>query len=381
MYLHYGKIENLSFAQGYLLKNFNNSYDYPRIKSSGLYINYKFDDNFMNLEVAIPNFSDFMYSGGIISARTSIYISHKFPLTLGFGMVADINQMSFVENQYDISFNKKRSIYGAEFDFYYKLFKIKNIDVSLYGEFVGIWYPESIYYVLFDNANNVANDLRYRKGVWGVCAPGIHLDFNRRLEVKLSYNQNSALFIPSYFNSNYLTNRGRYYSGNLNFPLVAQQIDLLEKYEIDGRNEEYVIPKDLYPILFQNSGFSTYQVKGFTTEIDYNIRNYLELNLLSSVYIEDSSDSNTFYSIGCNLNIKDNFVRRISSINFYFSNMFFTKLSDKERMTFGMNVDVELPLRLSLILDMGQLYYNSSLANNTLDQMLNTGISISYRFR
>ena len=50
-------------------------------------------------------------------------------------------------------------------------------------------------------------------------------------------------------------------------------------------------------------------------------------------------------------------------------------------MTFGMNVGVKLPLRLSLILDMGQLYYNSSLSNNNLDQMLNTSISINYRFR
>ena len=63
--------------------------------------------------------------------------------------------MSFVENQYNVNFNKKRSVYGAELDFYYKLFKINNIDVSLYGEFAGIWFPESVYYVLYDNANNV----------------------------------------------------------------------------------------------------------------------------------------------------------------------------------------------------------------------------------
>ena len=381
MYLHYGKINNLSFAQGYLLKNFNNSFDYPRMKNSGLHINYKFDDDFMNFELAIPNFSDLMYSGGVISARTSLYISHRFPLTLGLGLVADINQMSFVENQYNVDFNKKRSVYGAEFDFYYELFKINNIDVSIYGEFAGIWFPESVYYVLFDDANNVANDLRYRKGVWGVCAPGVHIDFNRRLEIKLSYNQNSALFIPSYFNSNYLSNRGRYYNNTLDFPLVDQQIDLLEKYQIDGRNDEFVIPKDLYPLLFQNEGFSAYQVKGFTTEIEYNIRNYLEFNLLSAVYIEESSESNTFYSIDCNLGIKDNFIRGVSFINFYYSNTFFSKLSDKERLNLGMNLGVELPFRLSLILDMGQLYYNSSLSNNNLDQMLNTSISINYRFR
>ena len=56
MYLHYGRIKQLNFAQGYLLKNFNNSFDYPRIKNSGLYINYKFDDDFMNFEHIFPLF-------------------------------------------------------------------------------------------------------------------------------------------------------------------------------------------------------------------------------------------------------------------------------------------------------------------------------------
>jgi hypothetical protein len=78
---------------------------------------------------------------------------------------------------------------------------------------------------------------------------------------------------------------------------------------------------------------------------------------------------------------KFNSLISVSFSHFYYSNIFFTKFSDKERMTFGMNVGVKLPLRLSLILDMGQLYYNSSLSNNNLDQMLNTSISINYRFR
>ena len=51
----------------------------------------------MDLQVAIPNFSEFASSGGIIAARTSLYISHKFPMTLGLGFVADINQMSSIE--------------------------------------------------------------------------------------------------------------------------------------------------------------------------------------------------------------------------------------------------------------------------------------------
>ena len=380
MYLHYGHKSEITFAQGYLLSKFNNNLDYPRLRNSGLYLNYKFDDYFMDLQVAIPNFTEFASSGGIIAARTSLFISHRFPMTLGLGFVADINQMSSIENQYDISFSKKRNIYGVGFDITYDLFRINNMNFSIFGEMVGIWFPESIYYVLFDNANNVANDLRYRKGVWGVKAPGLHIDFNNRLDVKISYNHNSALFMPSYFNSNYLESRTRYYQGVLGFPLVNQQISLLNNYEIPGLDDEFMIPKDLYPILFENKGFSPYQVRGITTEVSYDIRNYLKFNALTSIYIEDADSPDTFYSMDYELEVMDNFIKRISFIKLYYSNLFFTKLSDKERMTFGLNVGIELPLRLSLIIDVGQLYYDLNLTDNNLDQMINTSIGIKYKF-
>jgi len=381
VYLHYGQRDDVTFSQGYLLNTFSNKLDYPRIRNSGLFLDYKFDDDFMTFQLAIPDIGSFSSSGGIIAARTSLYVSHKFPLTLGLAVVADINQMSFIKEQYNMDFDKKRNVYGLSFDFYYELFKIKNIDFSIYGEFVGLWYPESIYYVLYDNADNVANDLRYRKGVWGIKSPGLHIDFNNRLEVKLSYNHNSALFMPSYFNSNYLMNRARYYTGELSFPLVNQQINLLNDYQLPNRPDEYMVPKDLYPILYQNKGFSPYQVNGLTMEVDYNIRNYLGINVLTSIYIENSTTSDMFYSLDCELRILDNFIKRISFVKLYYSNTFFTKFSDMERMTFGLNLGVKLPLRLSLIIDTGQVYYNDlNLVDNNLNQMNNTSIGIKYKF-
>ena len=378
MYLHYGQHEDISFGYGYLLNKFTNNLDYPRLRNSGLYLDYKFDDDFMDLQIFIPNFRDFTNSGGVIAGHTSLYISHNFPLTLGLGVIADLNQLSFIEEQYQIDFSKKRNVFGVSFDFYYDLFKIKNINFGIYGEFVGIWYPESVYYVLYDNSNNVANDLRYRKGVWGIKSPGIHIDFNNRIDLKLSYNHNSALFIPSYFDSNYLMNRARYYNGALNFPLVNQQINLLNDYSFNL--DEFIVPKDLYPILFQNKGFSPYQVKGLTAELNYNIRNYLNLNVLTSVYVESSDEKDMFYSFDCELEIKDNFIRRVSFINLYFSNNFFTDFSDKERMTFGLKTGIDLPLRLSLIIDVGQVYYDLNLQDNELNQMINASFGIKYKF-
>ena len=77
---------------------------------------------------------------------------------------------------------------------------------------------------------------------------------------------------------------------------------------------------------------------------------------------------------------KDNFIKGISFINLYYSNIFFAKISDKERMSFGLNLGVDLPLRLSLILDIGQVYYDSILIDNNLDQMINTSIGFRYNF-
>ena len=52
-------------------------------------------------------------------------------------------------------------------------------------------------------------------------------------------------------------------------------------------SDEYFIPKDVYPILFSNSGFSTYRVIGFTTEHSYALFKYLDVSVLTSFFIED----------------------------------------------------------------------------------------------
>ena len=49
-------------------------------------------------------------------------------------------------------------------------------------------------------------------------------------------------------------------------------------------------------------------------------------------------------------------------------------------MSFGLNLGVDLPLRLSLILDIGQVYYDSNLSNNVIDSMINLGLDIKYKF-
>ena len=73
--------------------------------------------------------------------------------------------------------------------------------------------------------------------------------------------------------------------------LNNKQIELIEEnFSVDGSSNEYFIPKDVYPILFNNTGFSTYNVFGFTTEHSYALYNFLDVSVLASLFIEDSED-------------------------------------------------------------------------------------------
>ena len=384
MYFNFGPIEDVSFASGYMINRISNSIDYPRKINSGINLKYIFDTDFMDLDILIPSIRDFGNDGGVIAARTSLYISHNFPLTIGFGLVADINQFSSISESLNKN-AKKRSVYGVEIDYNYNLISNLDLDVNIFGEFVGLWYPEYNYYVLFDG-ENVSNDLRWRKGTWGVSGPGVSVELENRYIFKFSFNYNSATFIPNYFNSTYLYNRARYYKGILDYPMIQKQIDYLnDNFLIGdscaaGQECEYLIPKDVYPILVNNDGFSGFNTFGFTTEFKYKFQSYLSASLMMSVFIEDSDNSNSYYSFQSSVDIAEGYIRNLNSLKFYFSNIYFSELSDKYRSTYGIETEVKLPMSLSLIINLGQVYYDKNLLTNDIDKMTNSNISIKYSF-
>ena len=369
------------FGQGYLINDLSNPIDYPNSRVSSFYLKYKFDNDFMDLDVIIPNIRDFQNSGGILGIHTSLYVSHKFPLTIGFGIVSDFNQFSGLTNKFNIGKKLSRNVVGAEFDFKYELKSNIDREINLFAEFVGIWYPEYNYFTLSDD-QDVSNDLRWRKGVWGIKGPGVSMQFNNRTKFKFSLNFNSSTFIPGYFNSTYVHNRARYYTDDdLTYPLVQKQITYInENFLIPGSNDQYFIPKDVYPTLFENNGFSAYPVYGFTAEYFYKIYNYLNFSSNFSAYFENSNQNNTFFSLELNLMIKQFYIRNLSYLNFYYSNTFFSNLSDQERMMFGFETGVDLPYRLTLVLNLGQIYYDSLILDNNIDAMNNFGINLKYNF-
>ena len=386
--LKYGTIDNVTFGAGYMVNDLSNSLDYPRQRNTGFLLDYIFDVDFVDLKIIIPSVRDFNESGGVIGARSSLFVSHNFPLTLGVGFITDLNQSSFLSHYLEKK-GKSRSVYGLEFDYNYSLISSIDLELDMFGEIVGLWYPEYNYYVLRDDTD-VSDDLKWRKGAWGINAPGISLKFDNRYLFKFSLNFNSATFIPNYFNSTYLYNRSRYYKADLDFPLVQRQIDYLNDNFLIGCDSEaedaeceYIIPKDVYPILFENNGFSPYATYGFTTEFAYNIQTYINTSFATSVFVENSNESDVYCSIQTALNINDGFIRNVKYLKFYYSNLFFEKLSDKYRMSFGMETEIYLPSRLSLIINLGQVYYDSKndiIDDNNIDKMINSMINLKYEF-
>ena len=66
-------------------------------------------------------------------------------------------------------------------------------------------------------------------------------------------------------------------------------------------------------------------------------------------------------------------------MEFILSNVFFWSIDDIDKMLYGVKMGFKLPLKLMLILDVGQVFYDYNLVNNK-KKMLNTGIEIKMDF-
>ena len=138
-----------------------------------------------------------------------------------------------------------------------------------------------------------------------------------------------------------------------------------------------------YPILFLNDGFSEFDTYGFTTEFVYNMQTYISASFMTSVFVENSSNSDLYCSIQTSLNIEDGYIRNIKNMKIYYSNLFFEQISDIYRMTLGIETEIKLPFRLSLIINLGQVYYDSKndiIDDNNIDKMMNSGLNLKYSF-
>ena len=389
--LYAGEIQEVDFGYGYLVRKLSNSFDSP-FNNFGININYKLDNDFMEFQFLIPSTRDFYRNGGIFGFHSSLFLSHKFPLTLGLGIITDMNQFSQARYIHDfpegLSLNlDKRNVTGLGFDFNFNIIKKMRLDVSLYGELVGMWYPDYIHYVRNTGTGGFGSLTKVsRKGTWGMMAPGIAIKFNNRYEIKFALNYNSAGHYPSYFNTNYLYNRAIYYKtdqpldfNNQNFILLSDQIEMLNNFAINDELTEFLLPKEIYPMLLNK--FNASDVRGFTIEGNYAFKNKVEFSALFSRYEQNISLSPNFvyYTVESNISIKDGYIKNISNFDFYLQNIFFIGDQDKQELTMGFNMGIEITPIISLILDFSQVYYDSNL-DGDISHSANFGLNLGANF-
>jgi len=184
-----GSIDGITFGHGNLFKEYSNMLDYPRSKKTGVYMFMTTDTRNLTFDMFTASLRDFKKGGGVVGIHSSMFISEYFPLTVGLGFVRDFNQFASISDfgfPHDIiNKNFSRGVTAMEIDFTMDLFYSYWFDIYTYGELVGIWFPETHYYVREeDTIESEVSGFKglpkriYREGTWGITFPGIWVKYH-----------------------------------------------------------------------------------------------------------------------------------------------------------------------------------------------------------
>ena len=93
-----------------------------------------------------------------------MFLSKFFPLELGYGYLADMNQYS------EVDFDLVSGIEAREFDLKYNITKNKNYEINLISEFDAIYFNKTLSYYRYDDEDGVSSALKQRDGTFGAMA-------------------------------------------------------------------------------------------------------------------------------------------------------------------------------------------------------------------
>ena len=400
-----GSIDGITFGHGNLVKEYSNVLDYPRSKKTGLYFHYTTDNRNFTFDFFTASIRDFSNGGGLVGLHTSMFLSEYFPLTIGLGFVTDFNQFAsiqdFVSNEQILSNNFTRSISAWEMDFTMDIYKNFLFDIYAYGELVGIWFPETHYYVREEDTIESTGALTgleglpksiYRDGTWGINFPGIWIKYHHWWEFKFALNLNSALHIPQYFGTTYDYERVRYtqYQSDLN-EHATDALEMVMVYSLeqnknidDLSNEElpFLLPKDIYSMTDYT------QIKfpslGYSFEAVYHFKKLVDANFSFSLF-KDYTDSNSdnFYNYHLSLALKDSVFEYVSEANIYYTQFFTNQpFDDKlyhENMLRGAKIGLSLIKSISIVIDYHDVFYDIE-PDGTVDIVRTGGIDLKLSF-
>ena len=197
IFFNAGKLKNLTFGHGQLLHNYSNSYNYPIMQRSGVFLHFSpMNKQSYLLDFFISDISQVLNGGGFVGFHASLFLSKFFPLTLGYGYLMDLDQYS----EYDFNISADSKIKATELDFEYTLSEDQERKITLISELDAIFFPYQLSY--YRNDGETQDALKTRKGTWGSMF-GAKVIFETGHKFSLGMHYNDALYTPYYFSSTY----------------------------------------------------------------------------------------------------------------------------------------------------------------------------------
>jgi len=403
-----GSIHGLTFGHGNILKEYSNMLDYPRNKKVGAYLFWRTHNRDISIDMFTSSIKEFTRGGGIFGLHTSLFISEYFPLTLGFSYVQDLNQFSgledFIDDQeaLDATANWNRSVKGIGFDYTFDLFNNFFFDGYLFGEGVGIFFPETVYYIRdditfesqegFTDYQNLSAEMKLERGGTWELVNGLKLKYRNNWEIQTSFNLASAIHMPQYFGSTYEFERVRYNQGIFKASAGAEDItDMFAKfgYSLDSTDVEYdkfLFPKEIYMMF--NSSQIKFPAIGGNIDLTYHFRNIIDLNMSISYYKEMADaglEEDSFFNYHFSADLLDNVFEGVSEARLYYT-QFFTNDpfsgAYSENLLRGVRVGVKLWKNISLLVDIHDVFYDIDLTdlNYNVELIRTATAEIEFRF-
>ena len=223
--LKLGRINNLTFGYGMLLKRYTNTVSYPVKQDGGLVFDFQSDAGNYTYQLFTSSFGELANGGGLMGMYGSGVINLILPIRLGVGIVQDLNQFSSVPDSLwkDVT-PRKRSISGYQVDFTYELKSNLRNDTYLFGEFTALNYADDLRYIRSEPADGDTTEQGFeRQSSFGILGPGIWWKIGHHRDVKIAFTYSSSLHISPFFGETYNLERVRYVS--------ASMLDTLEATE------------------------------------------------------------------------------------------------------------------------------------------------------
>ena len=369
-----GKISNLTFGYGMLLKRYTNTVSYPIKQDGGLVFDYKSGAENYTFQLFTSGFGELANGGGLVGMYGS---GAKLPYRFGVGIVYDLNQFASVP---DSTWNgitpRKRSISGYQFDFTYELKSDLRNDTYLFGEFTALNYPNDLRYIRSEPIEGDTLDTKQgfeRQSSFGVLGPGIWWKIGHHRDFKIAFTYSSSLHIAPFFGETYNLERIHYVPANVLDTLDTYKLYSIDKKwntmitenHIDSDSTAYYLPKDVYALLDPTK--NVHNKMGFFAEYNYHFRNYyhysFDISMLKEIGGNDSPT--TFYTLGMEIFIHEGLIKGISEFGLYFNQYFTAELFNtstyNENMVLGVTLSVKLLENVSLRMYRHDVFYDRNL--------------------